>query len=74
MKFIEIAEGVSVKIEDIESVSVGQDELTSIVKTQYNVYKSTFPYGVLLQLLEREQEEPEDKFKKETFKLFRLKL
>ena len=56
MKYIEVSEGVSVKIEDIESVSQSDDGLTSIIKTDYNTYKSTFPYSVLLELLETNQD------------------
>ena len=70
MKYIELAEGISVRIEDIESVSKGEDDLTSIVKTQYNIYKSTFPYGVLLELLESNQE-PEDKSREEEMNILK---
>lgn len=60
MKFIEISEGVSVRICEIESVSTGDDYLSSVVKTHYNIYRSTFPYNVLLELLEREEEPIDD--------------
>lgn len=56
MRYIEIADGLSVRIDEIEAISVGEDNLTSVVKTHHNIYRSTFPYGVLLELLERQGE------------------
>lgn len=59
MQYIEIAEGLSVKICDI--CAVGKDtDLTSTVYTDSSVFKSTFPYNVLLELLERESDKPVD--------------
>lgn len=53
MKYLEIRDGFSVRIDAIEAVErVG--ELDCVVKTQFNTYDSTFPYLVMLQLLERE--------------------
>jgi hypothetical protein len=61
MEFIEIADGLSIRICEIESVSKGEDELTSVVRTHHNIFRSTLPYSILVSLLERnkEQEEPE---------------
>ncbi len=69
MKYIEIVEGLSIRVDAIEAVEKKED-LTSIVRTQFNSYDSTFPYDVLLQLLERE-EIPEEKRKQEEFNILR---
>ena len=54
MKYIEIRDGFSVKIDAIEAVEkVG--ELECVIRTQFNSYDATFPYTVMLQLLEREE-------------------
>ncbi len=59
MEFIEVSEGTSVKICEIESVTKDENGDGSIVRTHYNIYSSTFPYDVLLQLLEmNEEKEP----------------
>jgi hypothetical protein len=52
MKYIEIKDGLSVKIDDIESIERNED-FTCYVRTHHNTYDSTFPYMVLLELLER---------------------
>jgi len=54
MKYIEIADGISLRIEAIEAIE-RKDDLSSLVRTQFNTYDSAFPYDVLLQLLEREE-------------------
>lgn len=51
MRYIEIADGVSVKVDEIESVSKGKTPFFSIVKTHHNIYQSNMPYSTLLQLL-----------------------
>ena len=56
-QYIEIKDGVSVKMDDIVAVVRGSKELTSIVHTQYRTYDSTFPYEVLLELLQTSKEE-----------------
>ena len=53
MKYIEISDGVSIKIDAIEAVE-RKDDFTSTVHTQSNSYDSTFPYLVLLELLEKQ--------------------
>ena len=58
MKFIEIAENLSIRIDEIEAIGKGESDLTSIVHTHHSLYNSTFPYDVLLQLLENELAEP----------------
>jgi len=52
MQYIEIADGLSVRVDEIEAINVAEDGLTSVVKTHHNVYMSTFPYNVLLELIE----------------------
>ena len=42
-------------------MGIGDNELTSRVYTHHNVYDSTFPYSVLLQLLEENQEDSDIK-------------
>lgn len=54
MQYIELRDGFSVRKDAIEAIE-RKDELTSIVKTNFNSYESVFPYDVLLQLLEREE-------------------
>ena len=56
MRFIEIREGVSVDIDQIEVVEK-KDDLTSIVYTHHNAYETNFPYMALLQLLEMQGKE-----------------
>lgn len=53
MKYLEIAEGLSVRINEIEAIGSGKKELTSKVYTHHNVYDSSYPYKVLLELLEK---------------------
>ncbi len=57
MNYIEVTNGLSIRIDEIEAVSQGEDTLTSIVRTHHNIYKSTFPYQVLLDLLESNSKE-----------------
>ena len=51
MEYIEISEGLSIKVSAIEGVE-RRTELTCAVMTHGNIYESTFPYEVLLQILE----------------------
>lgn len=71
MKFIEIAEGLSVRIDEIEAIGYGTTNMTSKVYTHHNIYDSTFPYGVLLDLLENSQKEPEDKTKEKELNILK---
>ena len=72
MKFIEIAEGLSIRRDKIEAISKNEDNgLTSIVKTASNVYDSTFPYAVLLELLESNIEEINQAIKQEELNIFK---
>jgi hypothetical protein len=59
MHFIELRDGLSVSIEEIEAIQ-RVDDGSSRVFTQNNTYDSTFPYMTLLELVEREQV-PEEK-------------
>jgi len=54
MNYIEIVDGVSIRIDAIESIE-RKDDLTCVVRTQANSYDSTFPYTLLLQLIERKE-------------------
>ena len=58
MRYIEIAEGLSIKIEDIVAISRGTgNSLNARVYTHHYDFKSTLPYNVLLELLKREQQD-----------------
>ena len=59
MKFIEVSEGLSIRIDEIEAISKRED-MVSTVHTHHNSYDSTFPYEVLLSLIEREYETSEE--------------
>jgi len=60
MNYIEISEGTSICIDDIEAVIANTDGMTCTIKTSWNSYQSTFPYNVLLGLINK-KEEPERK-------------
>ena len=53
MRFIEVKEGVSIDIDQIESLEK-KDDFTTTVYTHHHVYEASFPYMALLQLLEME--------------------
>lgn len=59
MRFIRINDGVSVSVDEIESVSAKGD-LKSIVKTHHNVYESNLPYNALLELIQRQPAEKKE--------------
>lgn len=67
LKFIEISDGLSVRMDEIEAVGYGTSNLTSKVFTHHNIYDSTFPYGVLLELISNK--EPE--YKKEELNILK---
>lgn len=56
MQYIEISNGVSLCVDDIEAVIANPDGMTSTVRTSWNSYQSTFPYGVLLSLICKKDE------------------
>lgn len=56
MEYIELSDGVSIRICDIEAVIANQDNLTCTVRTGWNTYQSTFPYNVLLSLIQQKEE------------------
>ena len=58
MRFIEIKDGVSIDIDQIEVVERKED-LTSTVYTHHNVYETNINYNALLELLEKERTESE---------------
>lgn len=60
MRYIEIAEGLSVKVDEVEAIGYGNGSLTSKVYTHHNVYDSTFPYKTLLQVFEDNLQEPKE--------------
>ena len=72
MKYIEIADGLSVRVDEIEAVSVGEDTMTSIVKTHHNIYRSTFPYSVLIELLEGSDNAVREEKEKREVKMFNV--
>ena len=57
MKFIEIKSGLSIRIDEIEAIGVGESPMVSKVYTHHTTYDSTFPYSVLLELLENSLKE-----------------
>ena len=73
MNYIEIANGISINVDKIEAIGYGQNELTSKVHTHHNVYDSTFPYSILLDLLERSGHGMQEKEKenKEIMNIFK---
>lgn len=58
MRYIEVQEGLSIAIEDIEAIQKIDDFQTDVY-THHHHYTSTFPYLTLLDLLEREGEKEE---------------
>ena len=62
MRFIEISDGKSIDIDQIEVVE-RKDDFTTSLYTHHNVYEANFPYMTLLQLLEAEkatEEKPQE--------------
>jgi len=51
MKFIEISDGISIRKSDIEAIKKRED-MFSVVYTKNREYEASFPYIMLLQLLE----------------------
>ena len=70
LKYIEIKDGFSVRIDAIEAIEK-VNELECIVRTQFNSYDSVFPYLVLLQLLEKEEMPEPTEMEKETFNILK---
>ena len=60
MRFIELQDGLSIRIDEIEAI-VKIDDLTSEVRTESNTYVANFPYDVLLRLIEEESRVVEEK-------------
>ncbi len=69
-KYLEVRDGFSIRVDAIEAVERGVG-LTSIVRTQFNSYDTTFPYLVLLQLLEREEAPELTQIEQETFNILK---
>lgn len=74
MSYIEISKGLSVCKDKINAVE--EDGMTSIVHIGNLTYKSTFPYPILLQLLEEEnavqgKEEEREKREVATFNIMK---
>jgi hypothetical protein len=63
MDYIEISSGISIRIDLIEAIVDNPDGMTCTVKVGLDTYQSTFPYNVLLDLVQRKevQEKPERK-------------
>ena len=70
MKYIEIKDGFSVRIDAIEVIEK-VNELECVVRTQFNSYDSVFPYLVLLQLLEREEAPKPTETEQKTFNILK---
>lgn len=66
--YIEIAEGMSVNTDKIEAVA-RDTELTSLVYANGNQFRSTFPYEVLLQLIDRAEEPEENEVQKKQLRI-----
>ena len=58
MKYLEIKEGLSIKVEEIEAIE-RVDEYNCTIYTNHNLYASTFPYMTLLSIVENANEEKE---------------
>lgn len=71
MEYIEIAEGLSIKVCDICAIAKETD-LTCIVYTEVGNFNSTFPYDVLLQLLEKAGDKPEDESQKKQLRILEM--
>lgn len=56
LKFIEIQNGLSIRIDEIESIS-SIDEFTSEIKIGSTSYVANFPYSVLLKIIEEPEQE-----------------
>lgn len=56
MKYIEIADGLSVETSKIEAVERAAGNV-SVIHTHHKTYNSTFPYEVILSLLENNRQE-----------------
>lgn len=61
MKFLEVRDGVSVKVDKIVAVERGDTELTSKVVTPSGTFDSGFPYITLLSILEGEHEKESER-------------
>jgi hypothetical protein len=53
MKFVELAKGLSINVDEIEAVE-RKDALNSTIQTHHNVYRVNIPYDTLLQILRGE--------------------
>ena len=56
MNYIEISDGVSLCIDEIEAVISNPDGMTTTVRTAFNSYQSTFPYGILISLISKKDD------------------
>ena len=60
MRYIEITEKLSIKIDDIVAIE-DRGELGSVVHTPIGVFKTPFPRPTLLSMIETEQDEGNEK-------------
>lgn len=58
MNYIEVKEGLSIRVDEIEAVE-RVDEYNCTIYTHHNLYASTFPYMTLLSLIEGQKEDKE---------------
>jgi len=56
LNYIEIREGTSLCIDEIEAVIANPDGMTCTVRTAFNSYQSLIPYGVFLSLIIKKED------------------
>ena len=66
--YIEISEGISINSENIVAI-VRDSDLTCVVHTESNTFSSTFPYNILIQLLEKDEEPKENETQKKQLRI-----
>lgn len=54
MRFIELSDGVSINVDEIEAIE-RTSQLKSTIQTHHNVYRVNIPYETLLQILRGEK-------------------
>lgn len=68
--FIEISDGISVRKDEVEAIERGIGN-TTVVHTHHQSYTSTFPYEVLLSLLEMKEKEPVSDIQQRAFNILK---
>ena len=52
MKYVEIRDGLSVRVDAVEAVGRGENEFKSVVYTFSGQYQANFPYKTMVNILE----------------------